>query len=93
MNVFWNNGYEDITSVYDVTDKISSRESSFTVDKIMWPKFGNCSISMREVIVTQFCKDLTRKRVSFKGWSRFRFNNFGLALNIALQFYTSLAKG
>ena len=27
-------------------------DSNYTVDVVMWPKFGNCSVSMREVIIT-----------------------------------------
>ena len=50
--VFWNEGYDVITSVDDVTNKILSRDSNHFVDVFMWTKFGNCSISMREVITT-----------------------------------------
>ena len=52
LMVFWNKGYDVIISVNDVTDKILSRDSNYFVDVFMWPKFGNCSISMREVITT-----------------------------------------
>ena len=52
IKVFWNNGYGIITSVHDVTNKILSGELSHIVDVIMWAKFGNSSISMREVIIT-----------------------------------------
>ena len=50
--VFWNKGFDVIISVNEVTNKILSRDSNYTVDVFMWPKFGNCSISMREVITT-----------------------------------------
>ena len=50
--VFWNKGYDVITPVDDVTNKILSRDSNYIVDVFMWPKFGNSSISMREVITT-----------------------------------------
>ena len=50
--VFWNKGYNVIISVHDVTNKIISRDSSYIVDVVMWPKFGNSSIFMREVIIT-----------------------------------------
>ena len=59
----------------------------------MCPKFGNCSISMREVSQSQFYKDLTRKVAFFEGWSWFKLNNLGLALGTNLKFYTSVAKG
>ena len=50
IKVFWNNIYDVIISVHDVTNKILSRDSNYIVDVVMWPKFG--SISMREVIIT-----------------------------------------
>ena len=43
-------GYDVIVSVDDVTNKILSRDSNYIVDVFMSPKFGNCSISMREVL-------------------------------------------
>ena len=52
IRVFWNDGYDVIISVHDVTNKILSRDSNYIVDVVMWPKFGNSSISMREVIIT-----------------------------------------
>ena len=59
----------------------------------MWRKFGNSSISVREVIITSILyKDLTRKNTFFEGWSWFKFNNLGLTLGIILKFYTSVAK-
>ena len=50
--VFWNKGDGVIISVDDFTNKILSRDSIYVVDVFMWPKFGNCRISMREVITT-----------------------------------------
>ena len=50
--LFWNKGYDVITFVDDVTNKILSRDSNYIVDVFMWPKFGNSSISMREVMTT-----------------------------------------
>ena len=41
----------------------------------------------------QFYKDLTRKTAFFEGWSWFKFNNLGLALDTNLKFYTSVVKG
>ena len=48
--VSWNKGYDVIIPVDDVTDKILSRNSNYIVDMFMWLKFGNSSISMKEVI-------------------------------------------
>ena len=50
--VFWNNGYDVIIFVHDITNKILSRDSNYITDVIMWPKFGNCSISMGKVVTT-----------------------------------------
>ena len=52
--VFWNKGYDVITPVDDVTNKILSRDSNYIVDVFMWPKFGNSSISKRELSQPQF---------------------------------------
>ena len=52
ITVFWNKGYDVIIFVYDVTKNFLSCDSNYTVDVFMWPQFGNCSISMRDVITT-----------------------------------------
>ena len=52
IKIFWNKGYEVIISVHDITNKILLRGSNYLVDMVMWPKFGNFSISIREVIRT-----------------------------------------
>ena len=52
ITVFWNKGYDVIISVDDVTNKILSRDSNYIVDVVMWPKFGNSSIYIREVVIT-----------------------------------------
>ena len=49
--VYWNKGYGVIIFVDDVTNKILSSDSVYIIDVFMWPKFGNSSISMREVII------------------------------------------
>ena len=51
ITLFWNKGYDIITSVQDVSNKILSRDSNYIVDVVMWLKFGNSNISMREVII------------------------------------------
>ena len=52
IRVFWNKGYDVIISVHDITNKFLLRDSNYIIDVVMWPKFGNCSISMRKVIIT-----------------------------------------
>ena len=41
----------------------------------------------------QFYKDLTRKTYFFEEGRWLKFNNLGLALGMALKFYTSVTKG
>ena len=52
IRVFWNKGYDVIIFVHDVTKKILSRDSNYIIDMIMWPKFGNCSVSLRKGTIT-----------------------------------------
>ena len=52
IKAFWTKGYDIITSVNDVTNTILSRDTNHIVDGIMWPKFSNSSVSVREVIIT-----------------------------------------
>ena len=84
----WSKGYYVIISVHDFTSKTLSHDSSRIVDVVMWPKFGNSCISMREVIIT-----LTWRNIFFQECSSFKFNNLGLALGMTFKFYTSMAKG
>ena len=83
IKLFWNKGYDIIISVCDVTNKIFLCDSNYIVDVVVWPKFSNSSISMREVTITSF----------FWGVPSIKFNNLGLALVMALKFYNSVAKG
>ena len=52
LKVFWNKGYDVIISIHGSTNKILLRDSNYILDVVMWPKFRNSSISMREVIIT-----------------------------------------
>ena len=61
IKVFWNKGYDVIISVNDVTNKILSRDSNYIVDVFMWPKFGNSSISKREVIIISILWEFEQK--------------------------------
>ena len=51
MKLFWNNAYDVIIFVHDVTNKLLSRDLNYIVDVVIWPKFNNPSISLREVII------------------------------------------
>ena len=52
LTVFWNRAYDVIIPVNDVTNQILSRDLNYIVDVFMWPKFGNSSISITEVVTT-----------------------------------------
>ena len=52
VKVFLNKGYDVIFFVYDVINKILSRNSIYVVNVVTRPKFGYSSISVREVIIT-----------------------------------------
>ena len=52
IKIFHNKGCDVIIPDYDVTSKILSCNSNYIVDVLMWPTFGNSSISMTEVIIT-----------------------------------------
>ena len=49
IKAFWSKGY-DVTISANVSNKIFLRDSNYIVDVVMSPKFGNSSISMKEVI-------------------------------------------
>ena len=49
---FQNKGYDVIILDYDFTHKFLLREWNYIVDVVMWQKFGNSNISVREVIIT-----------------------------------------
>ena len=50
IKLFWIKSYDIIISAYDVINIIWSCDSNYVVDVVMWPKFGNSSSSMGEVI-------------------------------------------
>ena len=91
--VFWKKSYDVIICVDDVTNEILSRDLNYIVDLVMWPKFGNSSVSIREIIITWILWGFDQKNHLFRGVIWFKFNNLGLALGMALKFYTIVAKG
>ena len=48
-------------SLHDINSKILLLKSNYIVDVAMRPKFGNCSISMREVIIISILKGFDQK--------------------------------
>ena len=67
ITILWNKGYDIIVSVDDVTNKILSRNSNYILDVFMCAKFGNCNISMREVIITSILYCFDKKNCFFWG--------------------------
>ena len=65
VKLFWNNSYDVTISVSEVISKIFSRDSRFIVDVVMWPRFGNSSISMREVIIASILLRFDQKNHFF----------------------------
>ena len=53
-------------SAHDVNNKILLLKSNYIVDVAIWPKFGNCSISMREVIIISILKGFNQKNQFLK---------------------------
>ena len=93
INVSRKKGYGVIMFFHDVINKVLSCDSNYTVDVIMWPKFGNSNISVREVIITIVLGRFDKENHIFWWVLLVKFNNLGLALDMVLKFYTSLAKG
>ena len=55
--VFWKKGSDVIISVNSITSKIFSRDTKCIVGLVLRPKFGNCSISVREVGSSSIIRD------------------------------------
>ena len=71
IKLFWDKGYDLTISVHDVTNKTLSHDSNYTVDVVMQPKFGNSSISMREVVITSTLQGFDQENHFFEEWSWF----------------------
>ena len=52
IKIFWKKGYGITISVHGIINKILSRNPNCNVTLVMWPKFSNSSIFVREVIIT-----------------------------------------
>ena len=77
IQVLWITGYDLIVSTHDVRNKILSCNSNYIVDAVKWPKFGNSSVSMREVIITSIFWGVNQKKSIFlAGYSWFELNNW-----------------
>ena len=76
----------------DVTNKILSGGSNYIVDLVIRSRFGNYSISMREVVITSILERFDQKKNVWVGCFWFEFNNLGLALGMDLKFNTNVAE-
>ena len=65
IRIFQNKSYDVIILDYYVTNNILSGDSSCFVDAIMWRKFGNSSISRREVMITSILEGFDQKNYFF----------------------------
>ena len=93
IKVFWSKVYDVIIFFHDITNRVLSRDSNYIVDVVMWPKFDNSSISIREVITTTILWGFDQqKTIFFEGWSWLQLNNLRLVLDMSWKFYTSVAK-
>ena len=52
IKLFWKKCYDAMIYIHDTTNKILSRDSIYILDVVIWAKFGNSSISLREIIIT-----------------------------------------
>ena len=93
IKTFWRKCYDVIIFVNDVFNKILSRDSNYIVDMVTWPRFGNFSISMREVIINLMFIRIWPEEPLFWGVVLVQFNNLRLTLSMNLKFYTCMAKG
>ena len=67
--IFQNKGYGVIIVNYGVTNKVLSLYSDYVVDVVMWPKFGDSSISMRiyDNLITSISQGFEQKNYFFWG--------------------------
>ena len=54
IKVLWTKVYDVIIYFHEISNKILSHDPNYIVDMVMWPKFGNSSISVRELIRSFF---------------------------------------
>ena len=67
IKIFQKKGYDVIVPDCDVTNKILSRDSSYIVDVVLWPKLIKSVISIREVIITSILYGFDDKNHFFEG--------------------------
>ena len=60
IRTFWYKGYDVIIYSHYVTNNFLLYDSNYIIDVVMWPKFSNCIISMRKVIITSIFLKITK---------------------------------
>ena len=83
IKLFWNKSYDVIISAFDITNRVLSYDSNYIVDALVYPKFGNSSIS----------KGFDQKNYFFEERTWFKFNNLELLVGVILKVNTNVAKG
>ena len=63
--VVWNEGYDILIFVHDLTNKILSRGSNYIVNVVMRLKLGNSSTSIREFVINSILKGFDQKNRFF----------------------------
>ena len=93
IKIFWNNDYDVIIFVYDVTKKkiitwLKSYCRCGHVTKVfwLWYFYETCYNNHNFIRIWP-------KKGFFEGWSWFKFNNLELALGTTFKFCTNEAKG
>ena len=83
--VFWSKGHYVIYYFYDVINIISSHESNYIMYVLMWPKFGNSRICIREVIITSILQGFDQKNRFFWGVVLVQVQYFGTDTRCKLE--------
>ena len=85
IKFFGKKDYDVITSVHEFNNKIPSRDSNYNVNVVMWPKFGNSSISVREVIITSILLGFDQENRLFWRVVLFQVQQFGTDTRYELE--------
>ena len=82
--VFWNKDHY-VIYYYDVINITSSHESNYIMYVLMWPKFGNSRICIREVIITSVLQGFDQKNRFFWGVILVQVQYFGTGTRYKLE--------
>ena len=90
VKTFWDKDLDVIIRIHDVTSKISSRDSNYIANMIMWPKIVNFSISMRGIIIISILQGCDQKNQFFSGVFLVQVQLFRTG-TMVLEFFSSVA--